>query len=54
MDPKSSIMLTEKRKHIKNDFMGVLTKNKIPINSVNVDIVEEFTEKILGIDSHKK
>jgi hypothetical protein len=50
MCPKSSIMLIEKRKHIQTDLAAVLTKNNIPIN---IDLIEELTEKILGINPQK-
>jgi hypothetical protein len=51
IDTKSSIMLNEKRKHIKTELVDLLTKIKIPID---VNIIEDFTEKILGITPCKK
>jgi len=49
--PKCSIMLIEKRKLIKTDLEGVLTKNKI---SIDYDLIEELTDKVLGINPNKK
>lgn len=44
-------MLNEKRKLIKIDLEGMLTKLNIPID---FDLIEEFTEKVLGINPNKK
>jgi uncharacterized protein YejL (UPF0352 family) len=49
--PKSSKMLDEKRKNLQNDLLSVVTKNKIPLN---IELIDEITEKLLGINIPKK